>query len=94
MSSDSLTQFVNFKKILKAEKAPYPFIIMNTSRNNKASVHWWSVLNIDPINELLLLDSEVLKALNFLFYLTMKDYLINYCMMFINLIKKIIKPIW
>ena len=32
MSSDSLTQFVNFKKILKTEKTLYPFIIMNTSR--------------------------------------------------------------
>ena len=34
ISSDSLTQFVNFKKILKTEKVPYPFIIMNTSRKN------------------------------------------------------------
>ena len=57
MSSDSLTQFVISKKILKTKKAPYPFIIMNTSRKNEPGVHWWNVLNIDPKNELLLLDS-------------------------------------
>ena len=43
MSSDSLTQFVNFKKILKTEKAPYPFIIMSTSRKNEPGVQWWNV---------------------------------------------------
>ena len=57
MLSDSLTQFVISKKILKTKKAPYPFIIMNTSRKNEPGVHWWNVLNIDPKNELLLLDS-------------------------------------
>ena len=62
MSSDSLTQFVNFKKILKTEKAPYSFITMNTSRKNEPGVHWWRVLNIGPKNELLLLDSESLKV--------------------------------
>ena len=32
MSSDSLTCFINFQKILKSDKVPYPFIIMNTDR--------------------------------------------------------------
>ena len=65
MSSDSLTKFVNFKKILKTEKAPYPFIIMNTSRHNKPGVHWWSFLNIDPKNELFLFDSEGFEGFKF-----------------------------
>ena len=65
MSSDSLTKFINFKKILKTEKAPYPFIIMNTSRQNKPEVHWWSFLNIDPKNELFLFDSEGFEGLKF-----------------------------
>ena len=64
---------------------------MNTSRKNKAGMHWWRILNIDPKNELLLLDSESFEGFKFLFYLTMKHELINYCMMLINLIKKIIK---
>ena len=54
-------------------------------------MHWWSILNIDPKNELLLLYSESFEGFKFLFYLTMKHELINYCMMLINLIKKIIK---
>lgn len=39
MSSDSLTQFVNLKKLLKIDKALYPFIIMNTSRKKQPGVH-------------------------------------------------------
>ena len=58
MSSDLLTKLVNFKKMLKTEKAPYPFIVINTSRHNKPGVHWWSFLNIDPKNKLFLFDSE------------------------------------
>ena len=76
MSSDSLTQFVKFKKILKTEKAPYPFIIMNTSRKNEPGVHWWSVLNIDPKNELLLLDSESFEGFEF-FILSNDEALID-----------------
>ena len=65
MSSDSLTKFVNFKKILKTEKAPYPFIIMNTSRHNKPGLHWCIFLNIDPKNELFLFDSEGFEGFKF-----------------------------
>ena len=32
MSCDSLTCFINFQKILKTDKVPYPFIIMSTDR--------------------------------------------------------------
>ena len=65
MSSDSLTKFVNFKKILKTEKAPHLFIIMNTSRHNKPGVHWWSFLNVDPKNKLLLFNSEGFEEFKF-----------------------------
>ena len=39
MLSDSLTRFIDFQKILKTDKAPYPFIIMNTDRKNKPGTH-------------------------------------------------------
>ena len=55
--SNSLTRFINFQKILKTDKAPYPFIVMNTDRKNKSGNHWWSFLNMNPKNELLLFDS-------------------------------------
>ena len=57
MLSDSLTWFIHFQKILQTDKAPYSFIITNTDRKNKPGTHWWSFLNIDPKNELLLFDS-------------------------------------
>ena len=87
MLSDLLTQFANFKKILKTEKAPSPFIIMNISRKNKASIHWWSVLNIDPKNELLLLDSEGFESFKF-FILSSDETLINKLLYDINKFNK------
>ena len=87
MLSDLLTQFANFKKILKTEKALSPFMIMNTSRKNKASVHWWSVLNIDPKNELLLLDSEGFESFKF-FILSNDETLINKLLYDVNKFNK------
>ena len=64
-SSDSLIKYVNFEKILKTNKSTYPFSILNTSRKKKLGVHWWSFLNIDPKNELLLSDSEGFEGFKF-----------------------------
>ena len=58
VSSDSLTKFIQFKKILADRKSCYPFIIMNTTRKNHKGVHWWSILNLDPKKHLFLFDSE------------------------------------
>ena len=49
-SSDTINKYINFHKILKTNKSHYPFVILNTSRENKPGVHWWSIINIDPIN--------------------------------------------
>ena len=87
MSSDSLTQFLNFKKILKTEKAPYPFIIMNTSRKNKAGIHWWSVLNTDSKNEMLLFDSEGFEGFKF-FILSNDETLIDKLLYDVNKFNK------
>ena len=51
--------------MLKTKKAPYPFIIMNRSRHNKPGVHWSSFLNIDPKNELFLINSEGFEGFKF-----------------------------
>ena len=64
-SSGSLTKFVNFEKILKINKSPYPFLILNTSRKNKPGIHWWSFLKFDLKNELLLFDSEGFEGFKF-----------------------------
>ena len=49
---------------------------MNTSRKNEPGVQWWNVLNIDPKNELLLLDSKGFEGFK-LFILSNDEALID-----------------
>ena len=58
VSSDTLTRYVQFKKVLGDGKSCYPFVIMNTTRKNHKGVHWWSLLSVDPKKHLFLFDSE------------------------------------
>ena len=60
---------------------------MNTSRKNKADIHWRSVLNIDPKNELLLLDSEGFESFKF-FILSNDETLINKLLYDVNKFNK------
>ena len=64
---------------------------MNTSRKNEPGVHWWSVLNIDPKNELLILDSKCFEGFKF-FILSIDEVLIDKLLYNVNKFnKKIIK---
>ena len=54
MSSDSLTCFINFQKILKSEKVPYPFIIMNTDRKTNLGLTGGAFSTLIQKKELLL----------------------------------------
>ena len=56
-SSNSISKYVNFKEIIKAKNAKYPFAIFNTDRENKPGMHWWSFPDIYPKRDLLLFDS-------------------------------------
>ena len=38
--------------MIEEKKGKYPFIIANTDANNKKGTHWWSILDIEPKNEL------------------------------------------
>ena len=52
--SDKINKlFIMFEKMMLCEK--YPFIISNTDRSDEGGTHWWSILNISPKSELLLL---------------------------------------
>ena len=44
-------------------KRKYPFIIANTDASDKASVHWWSVLDIEPRTDLFFFDFSGLDGL-------------------------------
>ena len=62
-SSNSITRFINYYKIIKEKDCCYPFAIFNTDRASKPRMHWWSFLNIYPKTELLLFDSQGFQGL-------------------------------
>ena len=45
---DQIFCFINFRKLIKEKNGQYPFMIMNTDRNNKKSTHWWRLLELHP----------------------------------------------
>ena len=55
-SIDSITKYINFYEIIKKRNAKYPFAIFNTDKENQPGVQWWSFLDINPKNNLFLLD--------------------------------------
>ena len=56
-SIDSITRYINFYEIIKRRNTKYPFAIFNTDKENEPGVHWWSFMDIHPINNLFLFDS-------------------------------------
>ena len=57
-SSNSLTRYINYYKIIKEKRCCYPFAIFNSDRSNKTGTHWWSFRNIYPKTQLILFDSK------------------------------------
>ena len=58
-----MNKFINHAAMISGRKGKYPFIIANTDASNKAGVHWWSILDIEPRNELFFFDSFGLDGL-------------------------------
>ena len=58
-----MNRFINHSAIIEEKKGKYPFIIANTDASNKKGTHWWSILNIEPRNELFFFDSFGLDGL-------------------------------
>ena len=56
-SIDSVTKYIDFYSIIKNRNAKYPFAIFNTAKENEPGKHWWSFLDIQPKNNLVLFDS-------------------------------------
>ena len=71
-SSNSITRYINYYKIIKETRCYYPFAIFNTNRANKLGTHWWSFLNIYPKTQLLLLDSKGFQE--FKYFIADNDY--------------------
>ena len=62
--SDSITKYINFYAIIKEKRAKYPFMILNTDRENKPGTHCWSFLDFHSKRDLLLFDSFGFLGLN------------------------------
>ena len=71
-SSNSITKFINYSKIMKEKDSVYPFAIFRTDRSDKPGTHWWSFLNIKPKSGPFLFDSEGFQG--FKYFILDNDY--------------------
>ena len=49
--------------MISKKKGKYFFIIVNTDSSEKGRMHWWSILNIEPKQDIFLFDSFGLDGL-------------------------------
>ena len=61
-TSNYMNKFINHAAMI-SDKGRYPFIIANTDASNKPGVHWWSILDIEPRNDIFFFDSFGLDGL-------------------------------
>ena len=61
-TSNYMNKFINHAA-MTSDKGRYPFIIANTDASNKPGVHWWSILDIEPRNDIFFFDSFGLDGL-------------------------------
>ena len=61
-TSNYMNKFINHAAMI-SDKGRYPFIIANTDGSNKPGVHWWSILDIEPRNDIFFFDSFGLDGL-------------------------------
>ena len=47
----------SYSTMIEEKKGKYSFITAITDANNKKGTHWWSILNIEPKNELFFFNS-------------------------------------
>ena len=61
--SNYMNKFINHAAMIEDKKGKFPFIIANTDRSDKKGTHWWSMLDIDPKNDIFFFDSFGLDGL-------------------------------
>ena len=61
--SNYMNKFINHAAMIEDKKGKYPFIIANTNKDNKRGTHWWSILDIEPRNDIFFFDSFGLDGL-------------------------------
>ena len=60
--SNYMNKFIGHAAIIST-KVKYPFIIVNTDDSNKPGTHLWSILDIEPKNDMFFFDSFGLDGL-------------------------------
>ena len=63
LPSNYMNIFINHAAMIEDKKGKYPFIIANTDKDNKRGTHWWSILDIEPRNDIFFFDSFGLDGL-------------------------------
>ena len=54
--SNYMNKFINHAAMI-SDRGKYPFIIANTDASDKPGVHWWSIPEIEPRNDIFFFDS-------------------------------------
>ena len=60
--SNRMNRFINHTAMI-SENGKYPFVIANTDADNKPGVHWWSIIDIEPRNDIFFFDSFGIEGL-------------------------------
>ena len=54
--SNYMNKFINHAAMI-SDRGKYPFIIVNTDASDRSGVHWRSILDIEPRNDIFFFDS-------------------------------------
>ena len=52
--SNKMNKFIDHAAMI-SESGKFPFVITNTDADDKPGVHWWSILDIEPKNDIFFL---------------------------------------
>ena len=63
--SNRMNRFIDHAAISDSN-GKYPFAIANTDAEGKPGIHWWSILDMEPRNDIFLFDSFGLERLKHL----------------------------
>ena len=56
-AADEVDEYISLAENVRAKHHTHPFMIANTDPRDKPGVHWWSIIDIKPENELFFFDS-------------------------------------
>ena len=60
--SNCMNKFINHAAMI-SDRGKYPFIIAYTDASDEPGVHWWSILDMDPRNDIFFFDCFGLDGL-------------------------------